>query len=66
MLEEEEKKSQKLNEFVSALIVQKQSAIKRELERSEEVNTLENKLFENTQHNEIIQEDNQSLRKKNE
>ena len=35
MLEEEEKKCQKLNDFVNGLISQKETAIKSELEKSE-------------------------------
>lgn len=45
MLEEQEKKCQKLNDFVNGLISQKEAAIKSELEKSEENNQLENQLF---------------------
>ena len=45
MLTEEEQKCQKLNDFVTSLILQKEAAIKQELEKTEEANTLENQLF---------------------
>lgn len=64
MLEEEEKKSHKLNEFISGLIVQKETAIKKELERSEEVNSLENKVFELTHERDLLAEENDKNKKK--
>lgn len=64
MLEEQEKKCQKLNEFVNGLILQKETAIKNELEKTEENNQLENQLFELTHSKDLLLEENQTLKKK--
>ena len=42
MLEDEEKKVQKVNEFVAGLILEKEAAIKKELQMSENVDRLDN------------------------
>ena len=42
MLEDEEKKVQKINEFVAGLILEKEAAIKKELQMSENVDRLDN------------------------
>jgi chromosome segregation ATPase len=64
MLEEEEKKCQKLNDFVNGLISQKEAAIKSELEKSEENNQLENQIFELTHQRDLLQEEGQTGRRK--
>lgn len=64
MLDEEEKKCQKLNEFVNGLIAQKEAAIKKQLEKSQENNQLENQLCELTHQRDLLQEENQNIKKK--
>ena len=64
MLEEQEKKCQRLNEFVNGLILQKETAIKNELQKTEENNQLENQLFELTHSKDLLQEESQTLKKK--
>ena len=53
-----------MNEFVNGLILQKETAIKNELEKTEENNQLENQLFELTHSEDLLLEENQTLKKK--
>lgn len=53
-----------MNEFVNGLILQKETAIKNELEKTEENNQLENQLFELTHSKDLLLEENQTLKKK--
>lgn len=64
LLEQEEAKCQRLNEFVNGLIAQKEAAIKRELERAEENNQLENQVFELTHQRDLLAEEAGAARRR--